>query len=59
MSSKFLWCLSTPLLLGSTSVENFEQHIKQSLEVADFCGFHPVNLAPRVDLMKLEKILKY
>lgn len=59
MSSRFLGRLSIPLLLGSTSMKNFEQHIKQSLEVAGCYGFDPVNLAPRPDLLKLGKVLRY
>ena len=40
-------------------MKNFEQHIKQSLEVAGCYGFDPVNLAPRPDLLKLGKVLRY
>lgn len=59
MFLKFLGCLSTPLLLESTSVENFEQLIKHSLKVTDCYRSDLVNLAPWADLVQLERILKY
>lgn len=59
MSSEFLGCLSTAVLSGSGSVENFERQIKHSVEVADCYRVDPVNSAPWADLMKLEKTLKY
>lgn len=59
MSSKFSGCLSTPLLWGSTLVEDCKEHTERFLKVANCYRLDPGNLALWDDFMQLGKILKY